>query len=123
MKVAIVAEFYPRAADPVLGWWAHAQAVAARDAGADVRVLVLHRPRQRPARPGSGAARARELVGDRRALPRVGGARRARRAPRHRPAAGARPGPAGPRHRDRGPPRGPQAPRRRAARALAAPRS
>jgi glycosyltransferase involved in cell wall biosynthesis len=44
MKVAVVAEFYPRAADPVLGSWAHAQAVAARDAGADVRVLVLHRP-------------------------------------------------------------------------------
>lgn len=44
MKVAIVAEFYPRAADPVLGVWAHRQAIAARDAGADVRVLVLHRP-------------------------------------------------------------------------------
>ncbi|MEA2184404.1 MAG: hypothetical protein QOF69_3589, partial [Solirubrobacteraceae bacterium] len=44
MRVAIVAEFYPRAADPVLGIWAHRQAVAARDAGADVRVLVLHRP-------------------------------------------------------------------------------
>jgi glycosyltransferase involved in cell wall biosynthesis len=43
-KVAIVAEFYPRAADPVLGLWAHRQAIAARDAGADVRVLVLHRP-------------------------------------------------------------------------------
>ncbi|MCA1569007.1 MAG: glycosyltransferase [Chloroflexi bacterium] len=44
MKVAVVAEFYPRAADPVLGLWAHRQAIAARDAGADVRVLVLHRP-------------------------------------------------------------------------------
>src|SRR4051812_13855242 len=44
MKVAVVAEFYPRAADPVLGVWAHRQALAARDAGADVRVLVLHRP-------------------------------------------------------------------------------
>jgi teichuronic acid biosynthesis glycosyltransferase TuaC len=44
MRVAIVAEFYPRAADPVLGIWAHRQAVAARDAGADVRVLVLYRP-------------------------------------------------------------------------------
>ena len=28
----------------VLGVWAHRQALAARDAGADVRVLVLHRP-------------------------------------------------------------------------------
>ena len=44
MKVAIVAEFYPRAADPVLGLWAHRQAIATRDAGADVRVLVLYRP-------------------------------------------------------------------------------
>ncbi|MGZ6695730.1 MAG: glycosyltransferase [Solirubrobacteraceae bacterium] len=44
MRVAIVSEFYPRAHDPVLGVWAHRQAVAARDAGADVRVLVLHRP-------------------------------------------------------------------------------
>jgi glycosyltransferase involved in cell wall biosynthesis len=42
--VAIVAEYYPRAADPALGVWAHRQALAARDAGADVRVLVLHRP-------------------------------------------------------------------------------
>lgn len=44
MRVAIVAEYYPRAADPVLGVWAHRQALAARNAGADVRVLVLHRP-------------------------------------------------------------------------------
>ena len=44
MKVAVVSEYYPRAHDPVLGVWAHRQALAARDAGADVRVLVLHRP-------------------------------------------------------------------------------
>ncbi len=44
MKVAIVSEFYPRASDPVLGVWAHRQAIASRDAGADVRVLVLYRP-------------------------------------------------------------------------------
>jgi glycosyltransferase involved in cell wall biosynthesis len=44
MRVCIVAEFYPRAHDPVLGVWAHEQAKAARDAGAEVRVLVLHRP-------------------------------------------------------------------------------
>lgn len=43
MKVLIVAEFYPRDEDPVLGVWAHRQALAARDAGAEVRVLVLHR--------------------------------------------------------------------------------
>jgi glycosyltransferase involved in cell wall biosynthesis len=44
VRVAIVAEYYPRAHDPVLGVWAHRQALAARAAGADVRVLVLHRP-------------------------------------------------------------------------------
>jgi teichuronic acid biosynthesis glycosyltransferase TuaC len=44
VKVAIVSEFYPRAHDDVLGVWAHRQALAARDAGADVRVLVLYRP-------------------------------------------------------------------------------
>jgi glycosyltransferase involved in cell wall biosynthesis len=44
VKVAVVAEYYPRAEDPVLGVWAHRQALAARDAGADVRVVVLHRP-------------------------------------------------------------------------------
>ena len=43
MKVAIVAEFYPRRTDQVLGIWAHRQALAAREAGAEVRVLVLHR--------------------------------------------------------------------------------
>ncbi|MCK9248238.1 MAG: glycosyltransferase [Solirubrobacteraceae bacterium] len=44
LRVCVVAEFYPRAHDPVLGIWAHRQAVAARDAGAEVEVLVLHRP-------------------------------------------------------------------------------
>jgi teichuronic acid biosynthesis glycosyltransferase TuaC len=44
VRVVVVAEYYPRASDPVLGIWAHRQALAARDAGADVRVLVLDRP-------------------------------------------------------------------------------
>ena len=44
MRAAIVAEYYPRAHDPVLGVWAHRQALAAAEAGADVHVLVLHRP-------------------------------------------------------------------------------
>jgi teichuronic acid biosynthesis glycosyltransferase TuaC len=44
LKALVVAEFYPRAHDPVLGIWAHRQAVAARAAGADVRVAVLYRP-------------------------------------------------------------------------------
>jgi glycosyltransferase involved in cell wall biosynthesis len=44
VKVAVVAEYYPRRRDAVLGIWAHRQALAAREAGADVRVLVLERP-------------------------------------------------------------------------------
>jgi len=56
MKVAVVAEYYPRADDPVLGIWAHRQAVAARDLGAEVRVLVLYRPV-----PPLAAARALDL--------------------------------------------------------------
>src|SRR5215211_7521374 len=44
MRVAIVAEWYPSPADPVHGIWAHRQALAARDAGADVRVVAMRRP-------------------------------------------------------------------------------
>jgi teichuronic acid biosynthesis glycosyltransferase TuaC len=61
MKVAVVAEFYPRMGDQVLGVWAHRQALAVRDAGAEVRVLVLHRlvpPRASLAEGPGGAARA-----------------------------------------------------------------
>jgi len=36
MRVAVVAEFYPRRADPVLWIWSHRQALAARDAGAEI---------------------------------------------------------------------------------------
>jgi teichuronic acid biosynthesis glycosyltransferase TuaC len=43
VKVLVVAEFYPSSRDPVIGVWAHRQALAARDAGAEVRVLVLNR--------------------------------------------------------------------------------
>ncbi len=56
MKVLIVAEYYPRTGDPVLGVWTHRQALAARAAGAEVRVLVLHRPI-----PPLGALRNRDL--------------------------------------------------------------
>lgn len=43
MKAVVLSEFYPSERDPVLGIWAHQQAVAARDAGAEVEVVVLHR--------------------------------------------------------------------------------
>lgn len=58
MKVAVVAEFYPRSSDPVLGVWAHRQALAVRELGVELRVLVLHRlvpPRSAFAR-GAGTA-------------------------------------------------------------------
>jgi len=61
VRVAVIAEYYPRRADPVLGVWAHRQAMAARDAGAEVRVLVLHRlvpPRASLTGGPLGAARA-----------------------------------------------------------------
>ncbi len=60
MKVLVVSEFYPRQGDPVLGVWAHRQALAARDAGAEVRVVVLHRlvpPRATLSDGPGGAAR------------------------------------------------------------------
>ncbi len=61
VRVAVVAEFYPSRRDPVLGVWSHRQALAARAAGADVRVLVLHRlvpPRASLAEGPRAAARA-----------------------------------------------------------------
>jgi len=66
LRVCVLAEFYPRAADPVLGVWAHRQALAAREAGADVRVVVLHRlvPPRAALRggPRAVAGAARDLV-------------------------------------------------------------
>lgn len=60
-RVLVVSEFYPSRADPVLGVWAHRQALAAHAAGADVRVLVLHRlvpPRATLAEGATAAVRA-----------------------------------------------------------------
>jgi teichuronic acid biosynthesis glycosyltransferase TuaC len=69
MRVAVVAEYYPRPHDPVSGVWAHRPALAARDAGADVRVVVLDRPlRASPAKLlaelGAAARRPRTLTLD-----------------------------------------------------------
>ncbi len=61
MKVAVVAEFYPRRDDPVLGVWAHRQALAARAAGVELHVLVLHRlvpPRAAWSQGPTGTARS-----------------------------------------------------------------
>jgi teichuronic acid biosynthesis glycosyltransferase TuaC len=67
-RVAVIAEFYPSVRDPVLGIWAHRQALAARDSGAQVRVLVLHRlvpPRASlTAGPGAASAALRALASE-----------------------------------------------------------
>jgi glycosyltransferase involved in cell wall biosynthesis len=64
MRVAVVAEYYPRRHDPVLGVWAHRQALAARDAGAEVSVFVLHRlvPPRRELAQGVALARHPRLA-------------------------------------------------------------
>jgi teichuronic acid biosynthesis glycosyltransferase TuaC len=76
VKALVVAEFYPSRHDPVLGIWAHRQALAVRDAGAEVRVLVLHRlvpPRAALAAGPTGAARSvAELVREPRTQTRDG---------------------------------------------------
>jgi teichuronic acid biosynthesis glycosyltransferase TuaC len=69
-RVAVVAEFYPSRRDPVLGIWAHRQALAARDAGADVHVLVLHRLVPPRASLASGAGAARGALAERLREPR-----------------------------------------------------
>ena len=78
VKVAVVAEYYPRAADPALGVWAHRQALATRATPARrSRCFVLHRPV-----PSKAALRARDAEGaDRAAAPAA--AHRARRAEGH----------------------------------------
>ncbi len=76
MRALIVAEFYPSRRDPVMGIWAHRQALATREAGADVRVLVLHRlvpPRAAlAAGPASAVEVLSELVREPRAQTRDG---------------------------------------------------
>ena len=44
MRVAVVAEYYPRPSDPAWGIWAHRQAQAVREHGVEVRVAALDRP-------------------------------------------------------------------------------
>jgi teichuronic acid biosynthesis glycosyltransferase TuaC len=44
MRVAVVAEYYPRPSHPGLGIWAHRQALAVREQGVEVTVLALERP-------------------------------------------------------------------------------
>lgn len=71
VRVAVVAEFYPSRRDPVLGVWAHRQALAARDAGAEVRVLVLHRLVPPRAALAAGPAGVRRALAERVREPRA----------------------------------------------------
>ena len=78
----MVAEFYPSRRDPVMGIWAHRQALAVRDAGAEVRVIVLHRivPPRAALADGPRARPATTLTRDARRAP-PSGARRPRTSP------------------------------------------
>jgi teichuronic acid biosynthesis glycosyltransferase TuaC len=69
-RVVVVSEFYPSRADPVLGVWAHRQALAARAAGAEVQVLVLHRVVPPRAALTDGPAAAARALGTRLRQPR-----------------------------------------------------
>jgi teichuronic acid biosynthesis glycosyltransferase TuaC len=44
LRLAVVAEYYPRPSDQALGIWAHRQAAGVHAQGADVQVLALERP-------------------------------------------------------------------------------
>jgi teichuronic acid biosynthesis glycosyltransferase TuaC len=44
LRVAVVAEYYPRPSDPAWGIWAHRQAIGALERGIDVNTLALERP-------------------------------------------------------------------------------
>jgi teichuronic acid biosynthesis glycosyltransferase TuaC len=44
LRVAVVAEYYPRPSDPAWGIWAHRQAIGALERGVDVHTLAFERP-------------------------------------------------------------------------------
>lgn len=44
MRVAVVAEYYPRPSDPAWGIWAHRQASGVRERGVEVHAIALERP-------------------------------------------------------------------------------
>ena len=70
MRVAVVAEFYPSRRDPVWGIWTHRQALAAREAGAEIEVIVLHRLVPPRAALSDGAAAVADAVRERLSEPR-----------------------------------------------------
>jgi teichuronic acid biosynthesis glycosyltransferase TuaC len=70
LRVAVVAEYYPRPSDPALGVWAHRQALAVREQGVDVRVLALERPIPPLGTVRGGPAALREWLQGARSVPR-----------------------------------------------------
>jgi glycosyltransferase involved in cell wall biosynthesis len=71
VRVAVVAEYYPRPSDPALGVWAHRQALAVRKHGVDVRVLALHRPIPPLGAVRGGPAAVRDWIHAARTVPRA----------------------------------------------------
>jgi len=71
LRVALVAEYYPRPSDPALGVWAHRQALAVREQGVDVRVLALHRPIPPLGAARGGPAAVRDWIHAARTVPRA----------------------------------------------------
>jgi glycosyltransferase involved in cell wall biosynthesis len=69
VRVAVVAEYYPRSSDPALGVWAHRQALAVRAQGVDVQVLALHRPIPPLSTVRAGPAAMRRWLRDSRGVP------------------------------------------------------
>ena len=70
LRVAVVAEYYPRPSDPALGVWAHRQALAVREHGVEVRVLALTGRCRRSACCAAGPAALREWLRGARGVPR-----------------------------------------------------
>ena len=73
LRVAVVAEYYPRPSDPALGVWAHRQALAVREHGIEVRVLALERPVPPLGTVRAGPNALREWLRGARSVPRNAG--------------------------------------------------
>jgi teichuronic acid biosynthesis glycosyltransferase TuaC len=71
LRVAVVAEYYPRPSDPALGVWAHRQALAVQQHGVEVRVLALERPLPPLGTLRRGPGAVRDWARAARSVPRV----------------------------------------------------
>ena len=71
LRVAVVAEYYPRPSDPAFGVWAHRQVMAVREHGVEVQVLALERPLPPLNTLRGGRVALREWARGARAVPRT----------------------------------------------------